>query len=297
MYNNKYSEIIKGDNMPFEDIGHLNAEQRYDAMASFIPKILKAGKGHDGIKHLRSIMKGRGNASEAVIGGISIIESVTGSPVEIKTLVICPDEVYTPRAQSCAYEAAKKAGDVLSVSPSTFELIGAKKNSNGLAALIRLSYKEIKDIEPQGINIVLDSLELPGNVGAVIRTADGAGLKSVIITNPKVRLNNPALLAASRGAFANMDIVVDSVSNISAWANEYGVKIFLADTKAESIHTQAALSGRVCFVVGCERYGIDEKWYEKEHELLKIPMLGNCDSLNAGVAGSILIYEALRQQM
>jgi TrmH family RNA methyltransferase len=93
-----------------------------------------------------------------------------------------------------------------------------------------------------------------------------------------------------------MDIAVDNVGNISAWAKENGVKIFLADTRAQRNHTQVDLTGKVCFVLGCERYGIDGKWYEKEHELLKIPMLGNCDSLNVGVAGSILIYEALRQQ-
>ncbi len=282
--------------MSFSNLGDLNAEQRYEIIASIIPNIKKASKSNEAIKHIRNVAKGKCKADQAVISGISIIENVIDSDINIKHLIICPDEIYTERAQKCAVEASKKADITLAVSEATFALIAAKKNSNGLAALIELPFKTINEIKPYGINIVLDSLELPGNLGTLMRTADGAGLNSVIITNPKTRLNNTTLLAASRGAFAKLDIVVDNVDNIAEWAKKNGIKIFLADTRATDIHTDVELKGNVCFVLGCERYGIDEKWYEKEHELLKIPMLGSCDSLNVGVAGSILIYEALRQQ-
>ncbi len=282
--------------MPFYDMDDLSGEQKYEALASLVPEIKRAAKSNDTIKHIRSVRKGRGSDSEAVVAGISIIESVTASAIRIKCLIVCPDEIYSGRAQQCFTEAARKADEVLTVSPSTFALIGAKKTSSGLAALIEMQFKKIEDILPAGINIVMDSLELPGNMGTIMRTADGAGLTSVIVTNEKAKLNNATLIAASRGAFAGMDIVADSVENIAAWAKKHDVRIFLADTCAEKVHSEADLSGKVCFVLGCERYGIDEKWYEKEHELLKIPMLGNCDSLNVGVAGSILIYEALRQQ-
>lgn len=282
--------------MPFTDIKDLTAEQKYDEIASFIPNMKRAAKGSSDIKYMRTIAKGKGKATEAVVSGISIIESITNSDVEIKHLIICTDEIFTERAQRCIFEASKKSERILAVSQATYALIGAKKNSNGIAALIELEFKKIEDIVPEGISIVLDALELPGNVGTIMRTAESAGFKSVIITNPKVRLNNSTLLAASRGAFAKLDIVVDSVDNISKWAKSNDVNIYLADTRAKNIHTNMDLSSKVCFVLGCERYGIDEKWYEKEHELLKIPMLGDCDSLNVGVAGSILIYETLRQQ-
>ena len=282
--------------MPFYDMENLTGEDRYEVLASLVPEIKRAAKSNETIKHIRNVQKGRGSDLEAMVAGISIIESVAASDIKIKCLIASPDEIYSPRAQQCFADAAHKADNVLAVSPSTFALIGAKKTSGGLAALIEMNFKKIEDIKPSGINIVMDSLELPGNIGTIMRTADGAGLSSVIVTNEKAKLNNSTLIAASRGAFAGMDIVVDSVANIAAWAKKYGVRIFLADTRADKVHTEADLSGKVCFVLGCERYGIDEKWYEKEHELLKIPMLGNCNSLNVGVAGSILIYEALRQK-
>ncbi len=258
--------------------------------------MIRAAKSNPQIKHMRDVAKGRGENTEAVISGISVLEQVTSSDIRIKILIVCPEEVYSKRALNCVVNAAKKADSVLEVSKSTFDLVGAKKNSNGISALIELNFKKIDQISADGINIVLDSLELPGNVGTLMRTADGAGLKTVIIANSKARLNNPTLISASRGSFAKLNIVVDSVENISDWAKKNDVRIFLADTRAKNTHTQADLSDKVCFVLGCERYGIEKKWYEKEHELLKIPMLGTCDSLNVGVAGSILIYEALRQQ-
>ena len=282
--------------MSFYDMENLTGEDRYEILAALVPEIKRAAKSNDTIKHMRNVQKGRGSDSQAVVAGISIIESVTASDIKIGCLIVCPDEIYSERAQECFTAAAIKAEEVLAVSPATFALLGAKKTSSGLAALIEMQFKKIGDIKPAGINIVMDSLELPGNIGTIMRTADGAGLSSVIVTNEKAKLNNPTLIAASRGAFAGMDIVVDSVANIADWAKKHGVRIFLADTRAQKVHTEADLSGKVCFVLGCERYGIDQKWYEKEHELLKIPMLGNCDSLNVGVAGSILIYEALRQQ-
>ena len=282
--------------MSFEKLSDLNEEERYEKIASFVPNIKKAAKSNEDIKYIRSALKGKGKDDEAIISGISIIESVIDSDIRIKHLIIYPEEIYTERAFKCVLDAAKRAEKTLAVSESTFAIIAKKKNSNGLAALIELPFKTIDNAKPQEINIVMDALELPGNVGTLIRTADGAGLESVIITNPKVRLNNTTLLAASRGAFAKVNIIVDSVENIAEWAKKHGIKIFLADTRAKDIHTDTDLGDKVCFVVGCERYGIDEKWYEKKHELLKIPMLGSCDSLNVGVAGSVLIYEALRQR-
>ena len=282
--------------MPFEDMQNLSADEKYDKLGSVIPNLIRAGKNNDEIKRMRSALRGKEDDSLAVIEGISIVEAAAHSDIIIHTLALCPDEIYTERAQKCLLDAAQKANQVLAVSPSVFSYVSQKKNSNGIAALIELKYKKISEIAPSGINIVLDSLELPGNIGTIMRSADASGLSSVVVTNTKAKLNNPTLLAASRGAFAGLNIVVDTVDNISNWAKKNDVRIFLADTRAEKVHTEVNLNGKVCFVLGCERYGIDEKWYKKEHELLKIPMLGNCDSLNVGVAGSVLLYEALRQQ-
>jgi TrmH family RNA methyltransferase len=285
-----------GDIMKFSDLTYKDNDERAEIIASFVKDLTSAAKTNDTIKHMRDILKGKGDQSEAVVTGISMIESITKYDLKIECLVICSSELFTERAQKAAYEASLKAEKVFSVSPATFSLIANKKNSNGLAVLIKMPYKKIGDIKPHGINLVLDSLELPGNVGTLMRTADAAGLDSVIITNPKVRLNNPTMMAASRASFAKLNIVVDSVDNIADWAKKNGIDIILADTDAEYEHTDANFKGRVMFVVGCERYGIDPKWYEKEHRLVKIPMLGECDSLNVGVAGSIFVYEALRQQ-
>lgn len=280
-----------------KDLKDMYADEKFKFFSSIIPNIKKAAKTNDAIKHMRNVVKGKTEQNEAVICGISMIENVTKSDIRINCLVVCPDEIFTQRAQQAVYEASKKTQTVLSVSSSTFTLLGAKKNSNGFAMLIEMPFKKIRQIKACDIYIVLDSLELPGNVGTLIRTADGAGLKSVIITNPKIRMNNPTMLAASRAAFINVDIVIDTADNIANWAQENDIDIVLADTRAKETHLQIDLSSKVCFVVGCERYGIDDVWFKKKHRLVKIPMLGVCDSLNVGVAGSILIYEALRQKI
>ena len=282
--------------MVYSDLTGLSPQQKLEVLLSFVPNIIRASKTNETIKHMREIVKGKTIQSQAVVSGISMIENIVNSKIKINSLVACIDDIFTPRAQKALHEASNKAESVLCVNQATFNLLDVKKNSNGLAAQITLEFKRISDIKNESIYIVMDSLELPGNIGTIMRTADGAGLSCVIISNNKVRLNNPTLLAASRAAFANLDIIVDDVENILSWAKQNSVDIVLADTRAENIHTQINLKKKVCFVVGCERYGIDEKWYEKEYKLLKIPMLGQCDSLNVGIAGSILVYEALRQQ-
>ena len=168
--------------MPFEDIHDLSAEERYDKLSAMIQKLRRAGKNNDEIKRMRSAIKGKEEGSFAIIEGISIVEAATHSDIKIHTLAVCADEIYTERAQKCVFYAAQKAEQVLAVTPAVFSYVSQKNNSNGIVALIELQYKKISEIAPSGINIVLDSLELPGNIGTIMRTADAAGLSSVIIT-------------------------------------------------------------------------------------------------------------------
>ncbi|MCK5129349.1 MAG: hypothetical protein KAQ68_05840 [Clostridiales bacterium] len=282
--------------MEFNDLSKLDIEERFDIISSYVSNIKRASKTNSIIKDMRAIVKGRTSLTEAVVSGIYMIESIQHSSVKNNNIVICLDDIYTIRAQKVIYEVSLKADNVLCVNKSTFDLLGVKKNSNGIAAHITLNYYKITEAKTEGIHLVVDSLELPGNIGTLMRTLDGAGLSSIIITNSKVRLNNPTLLAASRASFSNLRIIVDDVDNIANWAKENHIEILLADTTAEKTYTQTDLKKSICFVVGCERYGINKRWYQEEHRLIKIPMLGKCDSLNVGVAGSILIYEALRQQ-
>jgi TrmH family RNA methyltransferase len=165
----------------------------------------------------------------------------------------------------------------------------------GLFSVIQLPELNIEKLElgENALVMVLDGLEKPGNIGTIIRTCDGAGVDAVFLCNRKSRLTNPLLIKGSMGAVFTIPIVeFDNVRSCIDWLVSHHFNIFLADTKAEISYKHANYTGNTALVMGCERYGISGDWYSSSPKLISIPMLGICDSLNVGVAASILAYEA-----
>ena len=165
---------------------------------------------------------------------------------------------------------------------------------DGLLSICRFPVKRPEDLvlpERAGV-VVLDGLEIPGNIGTIIRTCDGAAIDAILVCNRRARLSHPKVIKGSMGAAFRIPIVeFETGVDCAAWLRENGFSIYLADTRAEKTYYDYAYSGRSALIMGSERYGIHKEWYQNDPNMLMIPMLGICDSLNVGVAASILIYE------
>ena len=142
--------------------------------------------------------------------------------------------------------------------------------------------------------VVLDGLEVQGNVGTIIRSADGAGIDAVILTNKRIRLTHPKFMRASMGTALFVPIVQAEVTETLYWLQKHGFNMMVTDTSANATYSEVDYHGNIAMVAGSEKFGISKEFYQYNNiTLIKIPMLGEADSLNVGVATSIVIYQSL----
>lgn len=191
-------------------------------------------------------------------------------------------------------------GDV-PVSELTAELYGRiayRGGTEGLVARVKARPHTLEDLtlKENPLIVVLESVEKPGNLGAVFRSADAAGADAVIICDPLTDLYNPNLIRSSiGGVFTVQSAVCDSASAIS-WLKARGMKILTAQLQDSSWYYDVDMKGGTAIVIGTEATGLTEQWREAADAHIRIPMLGALDSLNASVSAAILLFEAVRQR-
>ena len=191
-------------------------------------------------------------------------------------------------------------GDV-PVSELTAELYGKiayRGGTEGLVARVKARPHTLEDLtlKDNPLIVVLESVEKPGNLGAVLRSADAAGADAVIICDPLTDLYNPNLIRSSiGGVFTVQSAVCDSASAIS-WLKARGMKILTAQLQDSSWYYDVDMKGGTAIVIGTEATGLTEQWREAADAHIRIPMLGALDSLNASVSAAILLFEAVRQR-
>jgi TrmH family RNA methyltransferase len=145
--------------------------------------------------------------------------------------------------------------------------------------------------------LVADAVEIPGNLGTLIRSLDACAADCLVLTNRRTRLTHPKVLKGSQGMCLTVpSIEFDDVSDAVGWLRRNGFAVYLADTDDAKPYRSVDYHGRVAFVVGSERYGVSKGWYEPDFTRVAVPMLGRADSLNVSVSASILLYEARAQQ-
>ena len=213
----------------------------------------------------------------------------------IECLIVCPEHVRTPEVAELIKNLSAKTPDRFSVSAKTYEKISEKGQPDGIMALAALLQWDIAKFNPpeKSVILVIDGVEIPGNAGTMLRMADGAGADAVFFCNRKVRMTHPKLIKASQGAILTVPTFeFFSVDECYGWLSSHGFTVYLADTRAPHFHYDEPFGKNTAIVVGSERYGIAREWYEKEYSMIAIPMLGKCDSLNVGVAATVLTYEA-----
>jgi RNA methyltransferase, TrmH family len=144
--------------------------------------------------------------------------------------------------------------------------------------------------------LVIEALEKPGNLGAVLRSADGAGVDAVIAASPRTDLFNPNAIRASAGTVFSVPLAAASSGDVMAWLRRNGIRVVAARVEAERAYTDADLRGPVAIALGAETDGLTDAWSGDGVEAVNLPMLGMADSLNVSVTAAVLAYEARRQR-
>ena len=144
--------------------------------------------------------------------------------------------------------------------------------------------------------VVLESVEKPGNLGAVLRSADAAGVDAVIICDPLTDLYNPNLIRSSIGGIFTVQTAAATSQEAIGWLKDRGIKIYTAQLQDSEWYYDTDMTGGTAIVMGTEATGLTDVWREAADAHIKIPMLGKLDSLNVSVSAAILMYEAVRQR-
>lgn len=266
----------------------------------FSDKLEYAGVKSAEIRRVHAISSNKkGSAVRSVVAeGIWLNQLVLKHGCKVETVICCPEEVRSPEAEVLLMNLCERADRIRLISAKTLETIAESGNSAGLISIVAFEKLPLSSIpvSENTLLLVLDGLEIPGNIGTLVRSADGVDAQGVIITNKKTRLTHPKYIRSSQGSCFKVPVVETETESAISWLMENGFQILLADTDAQKNYYEEVYSGKIAIVLGSERYGIGSAYYEIPHRTIGIPMFGTCDSLNVGIAGTVILYEASLKQ-
>jgi len=193
----------------------------------------------------------------------------------------------------------REAGATLiDCSEPVFKKISYRDRPDGLLALapqVRCSLDDL-DLSESPLLVVAEAIEKPGNLGTILRSADATGVEAVIVCDRCTDINNPNVVRASIGTIFSLPVVEASSIDALNWLRKNKIKSLAATPHATALYSDTRMTGGIAVVVGTEQYGLSETWLEKADYRVRIPMLGQSDSLNVASATTILLYEAVRQR-
>lgn len=282
----------------FYEIGELTLEDKEALFKErYSRKLHFAGRRHPVVEKVLALNKNSKPNPErlAAMSGIWAMTLAQKYNVRIKYLIICLEQLKTIESQQLIHWFIDRAEETYVVSERVYNTMAETENGQGIMGVIYLDFKELETFEPaqNSLVLILDGLEIPGNVGTILRSAEATGTAAVILSNRKVRINHPKLLRSSMGSVFKVPIIEASDTELLInYLEMRDYEIILADTDSPNQYYDLDYQGRVALVMGSEKYGISEYFYKREHQDVTIPMLGDIDSLNVGVAATILLYEA-----
>ena len=214
--------------------------------------------------------------------------------VRLVTLFATGERAGSPLAERCAELGA----DVLEVTGDVFAKLAYREHPDGWLAVARTPETALERIElrDRALVLVIDGVEKPGNLGAMLRTADAAGAAAVILSDAATDPFNPNVVRASKGTVFSVPLAVADANGVIEWLRERDISIAVATPESAARYSDADLSGSVALVVGAEDTGVSAAWRDAANVSVTIPMAGRVNSLNVATAAALLLYEAVRQR-
>jgi RNA methyltransferase, TrmH family len=230
-----------------------------------------------------------------------LLRAIQGG-VFLQSLYICPEFFLGVNEQTLIEEARVRGTEVISCSPRVFAKLSYRDRPDGLIAIgvqMQMSLAELiarLARKEHPLLVIAESIEKPGNLGTILRSADAAGADGVIVCDRCTDIYNPNVVRASVGTLFSLPVVEAESPKTLLWLRERSVKIIAATPSAKETFTQTNLLGGVAIVVGTEQLGLSKQWIHAADVRVRIPMHGQADSLNVAMATTLLLYECLRQR-
>jgi len=248
---------------------------------------------------IREIL-GLEKARERKARGVFVIEGVRETTLavaggyRIQVLVVCED-LYPDWQQ---HPAAATAGSVLTVTKEVFSKVAIREGSGGLLAVAAMKPHTLDQLKPGPcpLLLVLESVEKPGNLGAILRTADAAGVDAVIVCDPQTDLYNPNAIRSGIGCLFTVPVAVATSAETIRWLKDRGIRIWATHLQGSVPYDTIDYLQPSAIVMGTEATGLSDQWVKAADSCIIIPMRGQIDSMNVSTAAAVVVFEAMRQR-
>jgi TrmH family RNA methyltransferase len=233
-----------------------------------------------------------------VVEGYRELTRAVEGGVDIDTLFVCEDLFLGDNEPALVERAAIAGAEIVEVAREPFTKASYRDRPEGLLAIAHHFPTSLDAVDLTGdpLVLVVESIEKPGNLGTMLRTADAAALDGVIVTDPTTDPFNPNVVRASLGTLFSVPVAVTDTETAISHLAAAGVRTVATTPDATLAHSAADLTGPVALIVGSEQYGLSDEWLSAAAERVVIPMPGSVDSLNAAMAAGVVVFEALRQR-
>lgn len=230
-----------------------------------------------------------------MVEGIREIQLAQKANYEFEAVYICPEVFAEKELKNFSF-----AEHLLTeITAEVYQKIAYRSSTEGILAVAKTKTHNLEAIQfetEKPLILIAEAPEKPGNIGAILRTADAAKVDAVIIANPKTDLYNPNIIRSSVGCVFTNQIATGTTSEIIQFLKEKDIAIYSAILQESEIYTQQDFTKATAIVVGTEADGLSKEWRVNSTQNIHIPMQGEIDSMNVSVAAGILIFEAKRQR-
>lgn len=240
----------------------------------------------------------RESSGLTVVDGAREVRRALDAGVEVVEAFVCEPLLAGEDARAALDALAARAIPVTATTEPAFAKLAFGDRAEGIVAVVRAPSLQLADLRlpDDPLVVVVEGVEKPGNVGAVLRSADGAGADALIAASPRTDLANPNVIRASAGTIFSVPLAAAPSDEVLAWLRERGIRVVAARVQAERLYTDADLTGPLALALGSETDGLAAAWEADGVEAVRLPMHGVADSLNVSVSAAVLLYEARRQR-
>ncbi len=242
----------------------------------------------------------RDRASEMIVEGYREIKRALDHGYKPTALFYCEELWLKHENEPSILDRCEANGAILyACSKLAFEKIAYRERPDGLIAIGPQVTVTLEDLSlpPDALVMVCESVEKPGNLGTMLRSADASSVSAVIVCDPCTDIHNPNVVRASTGTLFALPIAVATAEQTLAYLKANGFSILAATPHADNMYFQESLTGRVAICLGAEQYGLTKQFMEGADLRVRIPMFGTADSLNVSAAATILLSEVVRQRI
>ena len=242
--------------------------------------------------------RGRAEGEHILIDGVREIGRAVEAGVGIDEVFFCDAILAGDDAAALLKEIASGGARVTQVNEVVFDKIRYGDRTGGLVAVAQRPKRTLNDLRlsTNPLIAVLEGLEKPGNLGAIVRTADAAGVEVILVVDPDTDLYGPNVIRASVGTIFCMQVVEAKLGDAMAWMQENKLTIVAATPDERTVYTDVNFLGPVAMIFGSEAEGLSAAWRTLDLTRASVPMRGRTDSLNVATTAALFFYEALRQR-